>query len=902
MTCRNTCIPLSLVLALCAAAVAIQPGRWVHNSEADFESGKSERVVVTNLGDIKLANAITTIAQIPEQAGIIYDLEPGNKDDLIIAAGPEAKLLRKRGDKIETIVSLPNEQVFALDHDSKGRIIAAVSGTTSRLAILDGDKLTTLIDLGDVRYVWDMIVDGHFIYLATGIEGKLLRVDLNKAEDLAKHPVQAALATHPASQPKDEEAQTQAATEPIPQPANPAIEVLLDATQANLLCLARDKKGRIYAGSDTDGLIYRVTFNRDGGVDEVFVVYDAAEPEIGALLVTADDTVYAGTADAEQAKPGRLNEASESQGRPEVPDEADKQPAKQPNPADIPQVPPPANPIGEPNKDSEEQLEESDDLGAADNIETGRHLTAAAPNTVTQKSTNLINLVNDAPVALDDKPVIASSPEIEPTKAQHDELREVIRKRLEAARKSGVIPMGANQGRPTNVMGGPIARGKPQPGAAGPAMSKGGNAIYRITPDGFVNEVFRESVMILRMIEDPADAGRLLVATGNKGQIFRVNPAAGETTILARLEPQQIPAMLPTRDGIILGTANPAHIIRLDSGFAKDGTYTSIVMDATQISLWGKLQFFGTVPAGSSVLVETRSGNVQDPEQAAWTAWAKSGTIEHDEHTAPLTPIDLPIESPPARFLQYRLTLSGKDQATPVVDRIAMAYVLPNLKPAINSITAAYADETSGAAEGGPGPNRAAARPGAVAAEPEPQTAMNIEWESNDPNNDRLKYVLEYQPAGTKVWLPLAKDLDAATFEWQTRRVPDGRYIIRITASDASDNPGGMALSATRYSDPVLVDNTPPSLKDLKAIVDKGVVKLSGEADDKLSNIRSIFYGVDSTEQWQPVLSSDLIFDSTSERFSINISGLSAGQHIITVRVLDARNNAKYESVVVEVK
>ena len=41
----------------------------------------------------------------------------------------------------------------------------------------------------------------------------------------------------------------------------------------------------------------------------------------------------------------------------------------------------------------------------------------------------------------------------------------------------------------------------------------------------------------------------------------------------------------------------------------------------------------------------------------------------------------------------------------------------------------------------------------------------------------------------------------------------DGRYIIKIMASDGPDNPAGQALTGERLSEPVDIDNTPPVLR-----------------------------------------------------------------------------------------
>lgn len=894
------------LLLAATPVLAIQPGHWVHNTEADFNPGKNEGTVVTNLGDVKLAMASKVIGQIPEEASIIYDLQPMPNGDIYIAAGPEAKLLRRHGDKIEEVLSLPGEQIFSLDLDAKGRLLVAVSGVQSRLAVLEGNKLSTLIELDGVRYVWDMLPDGQLVYLATGTEGKLLRVDLAKA------------AAQAPAKPK-EVATKPAATEPgeAAKPHNPAIDELLDATQANLLCLGRDKQGRIYVGTDTDGLVIRLTFKADGSVSEKFVLYDAAEPEIGALVVMPDGTVYAGTADAEQAKPGRLSEAASTPaGRPEVPEQPEakpEQPPKVPEPGEIPSVPPSPTPIGGDKKQDGKSAPAKSGVAPKDaNRKPNKSQPAQDQSVIPAPMPSQVEpLATDAP-ANGDK---AAEAPAEPTKEQRDELRQVIRQRLEQARRMGTLqaspamPRRPVRPRPAGTASRPAG---PNAAAANVPARKEGNAIYRISPDGFVTEIFRESVMILKMIPEE---GKLIVATGNEGEIFRVDPVAGETTMLADLEPQQVPAMLRLPDGgLLLGTANAATLVRLDAGFAKEGKYTSVTLDASQISLWGTLDLTTDIPDGATVAVETRSGNVQDPEHAAWSSWSKPHVFAFDPKAAPLTPRQMVIDAPPARFLQYRLTLTGNGQVTGVVDRVAITYVLPNLKPVINTIQASYPDSppaggaNPGGGSGGANANRMA-RPSAPsqagnasAEEPEPQTNMNIEWEASDPNGDQLRYTLEYQPAGSKQWLPLAKDIEQNSHEWQTRRVPDGRYIIRVTASDSPDNPSTMALTASRRSDPIVVDNTPPAIEEIKVVLDKGNITITGRAHDALSNIKSIHYGVDSTERWQPVLPDDLIYDSTTETFTIKITGLSVGPHMVTLRVLDARNNARYEAVPMEVK
>jgi hypothetical protein len=795
-------------------AHAIQPQRFTHTTEADFEPGDVDGALVTSLGDVKLATRSSVIGEVPEQASIIYDLHQMSDGTLYLAAGPRGKLLKRDGDTIVEVADLPDEQVFALG-EYDGKLLVAISGAKSRLAVLEGDELSTLIELEDVRYIWDVLTppaklfDGPAIIAATGTDGKVLRI-----------------------RPGNDEPVTE----------------LLDAKQANVLCLALDAQGRVCVGTDEDGLVLRLEADDEGGY-QAFALYDAPEPEIGALLIGSDGSVYVGTADAEQARPGRLEEAaSEEAGRP------DGEPAQPESPVDGEEAPAPEDPGDIPGVEPQpEPIESAVDETAA--VETDTPV-EAQPADIAQAPAD--------PVAS------------EPTPEQYDRLRDLIRDRLRSARKSG------------EMQAGPVMAGGPGGGSAtssrsrpvsAPAAEKQGNAVYRIDSQGFVHELFRDSVMILKLVE--AD-GKLLAATGNEGQVFVIDPATNENAVLVDLGSEQVPAMMLAKDGsTVLATANPAELHTLGDSYALKGTYTSPALDAAQISLWGLLSLTADIPEGCSLTIETRSGNVQDPEQAAWSNWSTAQALMPDDKLPALAPKEVTVQSPPARFLQYRLTLTGTDDQTPVIDRVEAAYVTPNLKPIVTKVTATYPEQ----------------------AEPDapPSTIMNIEWEAADDNQDPLVYKLEYQPAGSDFVLPIAEDLTELTYEWQTQRVPDGRYIVKVTADDRPDNPGDMAMTATRRAAPVLIDNSAPELTSEKTITGKQV-KVSGKATDAWSPIQAIAYALDDKEEFHPILPADLIFDSTSESWEVTISDLSPGPHVLTLRAADTRGNTVYRSVLFEIK
>ena len=798
-TLRNA-FALTLLIAA-ATALAVKPQQWVHQTEADFSAAERESVIATNLGEVELARGSKELAELEGDDSILYDIARLDDGRVFAAVGPIGKLVQLEGEKLSNIAEYDGEQIFALAVTGND-LWVAVSGAKSRLELRRGDDMAVAktIELGEsVRYVWDVLPHEKSLLVSTGIEGKVYSIDTG-------------------------------ADEPKP-------SVILESTQKNILCLGIDGQGRIYAGTDGEGLIYRITKKANGGHD-AFVLYDAGEPEIGAILVLEDGTVYAGTADAEQARPGRLAEAeTESKGRPEPPADGAKQPT-------IPNVPPKPEPTD----------------GDKPDIDTPTEPVTPAPDKP------------DTP----DTPKVETKP-LKPTSEQYQALRDNIRERLETAKNSGTIKMQASPA--VRRSGGSSGSRSTRRSGSGGASSKQGNAVYRISPDGFVKEVFRESVMILRIT--PMGQS-LLVATGNEGQLYRVDPTTEEVTILADLEPQQVPAMLTLGDGdVLLGTANPGRLVRLYDRYAESGTLTSEPLDATQVSLWGKLQVMAALPNDTAIQFQTRSGNVADPDAGSWSDWSKAHTIKLDRGASDY----LDISSPTARFLQYRVTLKSDGKATPKVVRIGMHYLLPNLSPKLASIKSEYA-KPKGAAEG-----------------PAALTTLKVQWEAADANDDTLSYKLEAAPFGSdQPFVTIADDIEANEHAWDTRTTPDGRYVLRVTATDATDNIAAQALTASRRSDPVLVDNTPPNLEAFAVAVGDGVAVATAKASDALSPIAEVRVRVDSGEAWDLALPEDLIFDSTSESVVVRIPDLAPGAHVVTLRVVDTLGNARYASKTVLIK
>ena len=86
----------------------------------------------------------------------------------------------------------------------------------------------------------------------------------------------------------------------------------------------------------------------------------------------------------------------------------------------------------------------------------------------------------------------------------------------------------------------------------------------------------------------------------------------------------------------------------------------------------------------------------------------------------------------------------------------------------------------------------------------------------------------------------------------------------------------------------VLVDNTPPTIADLRAA---GRV-IDGVALDGVGPIQRIEVSISGSEEWYPFYPKDGIFDEQREEFTADISAFApSGTLLVSVRAYDSANN-----------
>jgi hypothetical protein len=442
-----------------------------------------------------------------------------------------------------------------------------------------------------------------------------------------------------------------------------------------------------------------------------------------------------------------------------------------------------------------------------------------------------------------------------------------------------------------NVGGG----GSPQP--AGRPSGPSSGAVFRISPDGATDVLWetRDDTPYDLAFEP---GGTVLVGTGGRGKLYRLSGDPARATLVARADAQQVTTLANDRNGqVLFATSNPGKVFRLSATRADRGTFTSEVRDAQTVATWGAIKWQGLAPQGTRVEVSTRSGNTKTPDEA-WSDWS-----------APYAASDgSPITSPRARYLQWRAVLigSGRTEA-PLLTSLTAAYLPRNARPRVTSITVhtpgtVYqrpfpTGEPEIAGFDGDTPDRRAAAQiqGAAGAGPNlgrrayEKGLLTFIWRAEDDNRDDLTYELQYRREGETAWHSLKQGLTDAIFVWDTTSVPNGRYTVRVVASDALSNSVAAALTGDLESTVFDIDNTPPVIAVTAVRRDGGRATLAFDVRDDNSAVQKVEFSLDG-DRWQAVYPKDGIADSRFEQYELTVPETQGALGVV-LRAADALNN-----------
>ncbi|MDQ3321277.1 MAG: hypothetical protein M3525_02275 [Acidobacteriota bacterium] len=411
------------------------------------------------------------------------------------------------------------------------------------------------------------------------------------------------------------------------------------------------------------------------------------------------------------------------------------------------------------------------------------------------------------------------------------------------------------------------------------------SAVYRILPGGGSDVIWNSSGVTAFSIAANPNGNGVLLGTSDKGRVYSVTND-GRETLLLQSDEGQISTLLNQGNRVLATSSNQGKLYRFGAETESEGSYESTVLDAKVASTWGRIWW----RSGGNVSLQTRSGNTEKPNET-WSDWSAAYT---DKNGAQVT-------SPKATFLQWRAIL--KNQAGIAgLNEVSVSYLGRNIAPEVLSIQILPTNigllsnppiqidpnvENSGLDPilfGFPNvviPPRRAYQRGARA----------LQWTAEDRNGDRLEYDVYYRQTSETDFKPLRRNLRDNFFTIDGSALSDGRYIFRIVAKDSPSNPINLSLSGERLSEPVDIDNSPPTVSVLGAPQITGdTARVSFEATDAASFLTSAEYSVNGGD-WETVYADDGISDSRNERYTLEIPLKTAGGYTITLRVFDVNGN-----------
>jgi hypothetical protein len=440
-----------------------------------------------------------------------------------------------------------------------------------------------------------------------------------------------------------------------------------------------------------------------------------------------------------------------------------------------------------------------------------------------------------------------------------------------------------------------------------------GSEVDELSPQGAPRKLWASRDDVVYALH--ATPQGLLAATGNRGKIYRIHED-GSYVDLARAATGQATAFAEAPDGLYVATSNTGRLYKLSNQPSTHASYLSDVFDSGVFSQFGRLEVNANDNGSTGEFeIFARSGNVENPERN-WSPWQK------------VSPNASSAGVPAARFIQWKAVIEPGAR----VGSVGVNYLPVNIAPVVDEIAVepgARATQTS------PQPGQpqqitinlpsaqnaltytqdASTAPLAAVRD---RTAVTARWSAHDDNGDDLIFDVYVRGDGEKNWRLLRARVTERFYSFDSIRLPDGGYRIKVIASDAPAHMLGDALTGERESDRFIIDTTPPVVSALQGSLQGGALHASFVATDAISPIIRAEYSFDAG-RWQFLEPVGKLSDSLTEHynFSVPLAAIPARtppedepanarppvadpqEHILTVRVYDRYENVSAAKTVI---
>ncbi len=438
-----------------------------------------------------------------------------------------------------------------------------------------------------------------------------------------------------------------------------------------------------------------------------------------------------------------------------------------------------------------------------------------------------------------------------------------------------------------------------------------GSEVDELSPQGAPRKLWASGDDIVYALRETLQG--LLAATGNRGKVYRIRED-GSYTDVAHAAAGQATAFAKAPGGTYVATSNTGRLYEFGNQPAARSNYISDVFDSGVFSTWGRAEVNANDggPSGPFELY-ARSGNVENPERN-WSDW---------QRVAPGAP---GLGVPPARFIQWKTVLEPGAR----ISSVGINYLPVNTAPVVDEIVVQPGAKVNEAAQQQPQPqpiniNLSSAQQGVTYVQQDgaatgplaafkDRTAVTARWAAHDDNGDDLRFNVYFRGDGESNWRLLKAGLKDRFYTFDSIRLPDGGYRLKIVATDALSHPPGGALTGEKESDHFVIDTSPPAISPLAAKMEAGKIHATFQATDATSPVSRAEYSLDAGP-WQYLEPVGKLSDSLTENYDFTIplpgragAGNQAGaagqvsdpeEHLLTVRVYDRYDNASAAKAVV---